>query len=566
VTEDYTFDPQTGLLTNQKATKNGSLFINLSYNYARNNSVGTLNGKTGHLTKITDNLNTQKNREYEFDAVGRLTLAKGGPTGTLWTQTYTYDRWGNRLTVAKTGTAAGGGAMPLDGIAGLTYDNASNRLNKTIGAHQFQYDVNGNQTKTLAEDGTTWVRYEYDSANRLWLVKRDSDGVMLQRFGYGSTNARFQALDNATGQWTLYAANGGTVLSEYTELTANVPTWTKSYTYLGDRLLSTTTPNGSGGEITDYNHPDRLGTKVITNQAAGTSSEQATLPFGTALNAETSPPLTTNNKRFTSYDRSPKTGLDYAVNRTYDSKQGRFTQVDPIGMQAVDLNMPQTLNLYSYCANDPINRTDPDGLSWFSSIFRFIKKIGNIIANILKIAVFVAMVVISIATFGTVLGIIVAIGFTVVPHLIGIVAKTIWRNIKESIRRDGLSFGSFFRGLWRGIKQAFSFIKAVFSRGLEGLVPVYGYFCAPGWGIDGPTNGQEPYDELDSACKEHDFRYREIDDLYESGQISKKERKRLRTKADLRFMKKVITSSNRATGGYLVVLEFLFLLKVIFKF
>jgi YD repeat-containing protein len=96
VTEDYTFDPQTGLLTNQKATKNGSLFINLSYNYARNNSVGTLNGKTGHLTKITDNLNTQKNREYEFDVLGRLTKAKGGPTGTLWTQTYTFDRWGNR--------------------------------------------------------------------------------------------------------------------------------------------------------------------------------------------------------------------------------------------------------------------------------------------------------------------------------------------------------------------------------------------------------------------------------------------------------------------------------------
>lgn len=56
VTEDYTFDAQTGLLNRQTAKKNGgaTTLIDLSYDYARNNSVGSLNGKTGHLTKITD--------------------------------------------------------------------------------------------------------------------------------------------------------------------------------------------------------------------------------------------------------------------------------------------------------------------------------------------------------------------------------------------------------------------------------------------------------------------------------------------------------------------------------
>lgn len=56
--------------------------------------------------------------------------------------------------------------------------------------------------------------------------------------------------------------------------------------------------------------------------------------------------------------------MDYAVNRFYSAAQGRFTQVDPIGMSAVSLENPQTLNLYSYCGNDPINRIDPDGLFW----------------------------------------------------------------------------------------------------------------------------------------------------------------------------------------------------------
>lgn len=127
----------------------------------------------------------------------------------------------------------------------------------------------------------------------------------------------------------------------------------------GSSQLATITPNGQGGEYTEFNHPDRLGTRLVTNQQGGTAYGQVHLPFGTALNAESS--LTTNNKRFTSYDRSSATGLDYAINRTYDSEQGRFTTVDPIGMQAASLVSPQTLNMYTYCANDPINFTDPSG-------------------------------------------------------------------------------------------------------------------------------------------------------------------------------------------------------------
>jgi hypothetical protein len=61
VTETYQYDPLSGLLTNQKATKAGQDLLNLSYDYARKNSVGNANGKTGHLTKITDNLNNAKN-------------------------------------------------------------------------------------------------------------------------------------------------------------------------------------------------------------------------------------------------------------------------------------------------------------------------------------------------------------------------------------------------------------------------------------------------------------------------------------------------------------------------
>jgi RHS repeat-associated protein len=74
--------------------------------------------------------------------------------------------------------------------------------------------------------------------------------------------------------------------------------------------------------------------------------------------------------------------LDYAVNRHYDSQQGRFTQVDPIGMQSTSLASPQTLNLYAYCTNDPVNNTDPSGLGFFSWLGKLFKGIGKVLSAV----------------------------------------------------------------------------------------------------------------------------------------------------------------------------------------
>lgn len=377
VTEEYTFDPQTGLLTNQKVQQGVNNLLNLGYEYNRGDSIGTLNGKTGHLTKIIDHNNTNRNREYDYDVLGRLFNAWGGLNKGLSVQYYRYDRYGNRTNVVASGVAADGSAMPRDGIPNLTYDAASNRINTTVGAHSFEYDAAGNQTKALAEDGLTWVKYEYDAANRLTTVRRDSDGAYLQSFHYGSTNARLFDYDNTINRLKIVAAVGGTTMAEYTEFAHTVPTWTKSYTYLGDTQLTSITPNGTGGESVEFNHPDRLGTRTTTNQQAGTSYTQAHLPFGRPLDAESSG---TTNKRFTSYERSDITKLDYAVNRTYDGKLGRFTQVDPIGINAASLDAPQTLNMYTYCDNDPINFTDPSGLF----LGRFFRWLGRVIMDLFR--------------------------------------------------------------------------------------------------------------------------------------------------------------------------------------
>jgi len=132
------------------------------------------------------------------------------------------------------------------------------------------------------------------------------------------------------------------------------------------------------------------------------------LPFGTALNTESTGET---NRRFTSYDRSTTTKLDYAVNRHYDPQQGRFTQVDPAGMNVVNLTSPQTLNLYAYCTNDPINQVDPSGLGFFS----FLSKVFNVIGKILRIA---AVVVAAFLIF-------VAFSLVGVPEAGALIAKAL---------------------------------------------------------------------------------------------------------------------------------------------
>jgi RHS repeat-associated protein len=201
-----------------------------------------------------------------------------------------------------------------------------------------------------------------------------------------------------TGVETYYAADGSGVIAEFQTLTSSSWQWKKNYIKWGDRLVATETSDGL-----QYQHPDRLGTKLITNASGSVISEQAHLPFGTSLPttstfgigeaSQSSSQPNPHQRRFTSYERSATTNLDYAVNRQYAAEQGRFTQVDPIGMAAVSLENPQTLNLYAYCANDPVNHTDPSGLlpKWLKRLLQIAMIAVSIFAAVTSVlAVFSA--------------------------------------------------------------------------------------------------------------------------------------------------------------------------------
>jgi RHS repeat-associated protein len=136
-----------------------------------------------------------------------------------------------------------------------------------------------------------------------------------------------------------------------------------------------TLPNGSGTSAqVKWLVPDHLGTpRIILDQTGAFANlkRHDYLPFGEELPAGTGGRTaamgyaTGDNVRqqFTSKERDNETGLDFFGARFFASAQGRFTGADNPGFsRGTD---PQTWNLYSYTANNPLRRMDPNGRDWF---------------------------------------------------------------------------------------------------------------------------------------------------------------------------------------------------------
>ena len=103
------------------------------------------------------------------------------------------------------------------------------------------------------------------------------NSTQVASYSCGASNQRLISTDvNGT---TYYAWDGGSVIAEYRAGANQTLSWQRSYVYLGGRLL--VTQNGTGIQM---QHPDRLGTRLITEYTSGNAiSEQVGLPYGTSL-------------------------------------------------------------------------------------------------------------------------------------------------------------------------------------------------------------------------------------------------------------------------------------------
>ncbi|MGS2590554.1 polymorphic toxin-type HINT domain-containing protein [Streptomyces hebeiensis] len=321
---------------------------------------------------------------YRYDEVGNvLSLSDVSRTGTD-NQCFTYDYLA-RLTEAWTQNTTSCSPTPAGGAIGgpapywhsYTYDKASNRATET------QHSTTGDSTKDVKRAYTYPGQGKPQAHSLTSVTTTGASGTTTDAYAYdkaGNTTARpGQQLDwDAEGH--LAKVTEGTKTTEYlydadgNRLIGRTPTETTLYlghteitlTKGADKPKATRYADISGGHTavlnddrtTTFTIGDHHGTGQLAVKAADLSiTQRRTLPFGAIRgDAPTSWPGTKGFVGGT--DDTKATGLTHLGAREYDPTTGRFISVDPL----LQTDIPQTLNGYTYAAQNPHTNTDPSGL------------------------------------------------------------------------------------------------------------------------------------------------------------------------------------------------------------
>ena len=292
-------------------------------------SYGTAGANNGNIFTITNLKDSTRTQTFTYDPLNRLLAA--GDNG-HWANSYTYDPWGN-LTNKTPGSPAGENLnMPADTnnhLSGLTYDAAGNVKN----------------------DGSAYV---YDAENRIITAGTVS-------YTYDAYGRRVQ---KSTGINYWYGI-GGQIMAE-TDSSGN---WTNYIFFAGQRLAR----NVSGDIkyfITDHLHSTGMFVdKAGASYATDVLDDNDFYPWGGVVPGVGK--TTSNNTiKFTGQYRDTDTAanLDYFGARYYSNTIGRFMSPDwaakPTTVPYAKFGDPQSLNLYNYVENGPVNRVDTDGHYW----------------------------------------------------------------------------------------------------------------------------------------------------------------------------------------------------------
>jgi RHS repeat-associated protein len=324
---DYSTTNRSGNCAHDGTSKFG-----LSYSY------GASGANNGQVSNVTDSIDNGRNASYTYDALYRLVSANttGSTAYPQWGLSWTYDRYGNRT--AQTVTAGSG--MPSNSV---TVDATTNRI---IGA-PYSYDASGNMTN----DGSNTLTW--DGENR---ATSSVNGSNSGNYFYDGNGLRIKkvAVINGVTTTTIYVFSGTQVIAEY-DNGAAVASPSREHIYSGRQKIATIQ-----GATTTYQHSDLLSARILTDINGNLVGQRGHFPYGETW-YETG---TLTKVKFTTYERDDDSGNDYAMDRTYANRLGRFSSVDPLTGNMSD---PQSLNRYTYALNDPINLVDPLGDSDGSS-------------------------------------------------------------------------------------------------------------------------------------------------------------------------------------------------------
>ncbi|MBQ1049288.1 RHS repeat-associated core domain-containing protein [Micromonospora sp. C51] len=309
----------------------------------------------GNITSITETNGgtTIANQCFGYDYLQQLTEAwtttaatcQSTPSQSIvggadaYWYSYTYDKTGNRLTdtrhttdgdTTRTYTYPTPGAPRPHAVTGITTDGGGPTT-------AYTYD-NGGYQKTRNSTGNPNQTLTFDAEGHLTDL---ANGTNTHTYIYDAEGNRLIA-DNPGTDRILYVGGNEYRLSH----TTGQVTATRYY----PNAVRTTT---GGLTWTATNHHGT--TQLAIDATTQTTTSRRLTPFGE--NRSTPPGTWPDDKGFVGGTTDP-TGYTHLGAREYDPTTGRFLTADPL----INYTDPQTLNAYTYAANNPNLYSDPDGL------------------------------------------------------------------------------------------------------------------------------------------------------------------------------------------------------------
>ena len=282
----------------------------------------------GRIVSIADSGNTSSVRAtYGYDEQGQLTSAAVG--GTRYA--YTYDTAGNLITKTDGGTSHsytyGNGAWRdlLTAYDGKSITYSGGNPTKYYNGSTFTW-TQGRKLAT-AKVGNTNISYTYDMAG-----VRSSKTV-------GSTTYKYTTLSGLVTRQT-----GGNATIDFVYDESNQPLAMK---YNGKVYYYVLNAQGDVVRIVDGSR----------NVVASYSYD----PWGKLLSSSGTL-ANVNPLRYRGYYYDSETGFYYLQSRYYDPAIGRFINADSYA--STDATGLLSTNMFAYCENDPVNRSDPSGEFW----------------------------------------------------------------------------------------------------------------------------------------------------------------------------------------------------------
>jgi len=305
-------------------------------------------GAAGNREQIVENDGTTK--VYGYDNLYRLTT-EAVTVGALtqYTKAFTYDPVGNRQTQVTTGSGAAG-TPTAPGTITYGYDTRDRLL--TENANNLTYDPSGNLTAKVGNATYTW-----DHENRLTNVTK-TDGTVVA-YVYDADGNRVSTTTTPNGgsaSTTNYLVDTSVRLSHVVAETDGTNSLTTLYIRGIDDLLSVMRPAGGGVWTSKFFHTDGIGSiRRLTDDTGTITDGYSHTAFGEQIGHTGADP---QRYSFAGEPLDPNTGFQYHRARWMDPGLARFAGLDPFeGL----ISRPSTLHRYLYAENSPLNRRDPTG-------------------------------------------------------------------------------------------------------------------------------------------------------------------------------------------------------------